>query len=183
MRRLSFSVIVLLLGGFAAVLFVSPTRPQTKVLVVGALSASRRPSFRPDFVSATTVPPTTVPVIPVPPLKVERIVPAPPKVTPTSRPAAPARASPPSGSTQIVPVGNDILGCIMRHETGGRNVWNAGGSGASGYFQFMQGTFDHYSGLTGPAINYSYAVQAAAVLKAFASGGGHAWAGSGCPGT
>jgi hypothetical protein len=55
--------------------------------------------------------------------------------------------------------------CIMSVETGGYNVWNSGGSGASGYFQFMPGTWQAYCGCPGDAIDYSFNFQYAVAQK------------------
>jgi hypothetical protein len=99
-------------------------------------------------------------------------------------PAAPARAyAAPSSSG-----GGDFLSCVRSHESGGDyGVYNSGGSGAAGAYQFMPGTWNSTAASSGrgdlvgldPA-QASPADQDAMAEALYAQQGSSPWSGDGC---
>lgn len=69
--------------------------------------------------------------------------------------------------------------CVVAVESHGYNVWNSGGSGASGYFQFMPSTWQGL-GYSGDAIDYPFSTQYAGAQSLYAQQGLGPWAGDGC---
>lgn len=65
---------------------------------------------------------------------------------------------------------------VMLCESGGSpTVSNHGGSGASGLWQFMSGTWESTTGTPAPAANYSGDIQTAAAYKLWLSSGWSPW--------
>jgi hypothetical protein len=63
-------------------------------------------------------------------------------------PAAPVRVSSTSGGSSSG--GGDFLSCVRNRESGGDySVYNSGGSGAAGAYQFMPGTWSSIAGSVG----------------------------------
>jgi len=63
-------------------------------------------------------------------------------------PAAPVRAASTSGGSSSG--GGDFLSCVRNRESGGDySVYNSGGSGAAGAYQFMPGTWSSIAGSVG----------------------------------
>ena len=121
--------------------------------------------------TTTTVPPTTTTTAPPPPTTV-----APPPPV-----AAPAPSGGCSGWADLVaayfPPAQVATACrVMACESGGNpGVHNEAGSGASGLFQFMPGTWTSTTGLAPPASAYSPDVQIRAAAALWASSGWGPW--------
>jgi hypothetical protein len=86
-----------------------------------------------------------------------------------------------TGSVNGHPCGGNLPNCCtLTHESHGTNAQNPYSS-ASGYWQFLTSTFDNVTGLSGPARNYSAAIQDAAAVRLYAGGAGwENWKGDGC---
>jgi hypothetical protein len=107
-------------------------------------------------------------------------------LTPAPAPA-PARASY-TGSSSGTNWGGGFLDCVRNRESGGDyGVYNSGGSGAAGAYQFMPGTWNGIASSVGrtdlvgvdPA-QASPADQDAMAAALYAQQGGAPWAGDGC---
>lgn len=80
------------------------------------------------------------------------------------------RANTNNGNNHVAPGG--IAACIRKYESGGNYRALNPSSGASGAYQFMDGTWQSVTGLPGKAMNYSPAQQDAAFWKLWNNGSG-----------
>jgi hypothetical protein len=80
------------------------------------------------------------------------------------------RANTNNSNNHVAPGG--IAACIRKYESGGNYRALNSSSGASGAYQFMDGTWQSVTGLPGKAMNYSPAQQDAAFWKLWNNGRG-----------
>jgi hypothetical protein len=90
-----------------------------------------------------------------------------------------------ANTTTAVPVpseGDGLLSCIAQAESGGDpTIYNESGSGASGLYQFMPGTWDDYDGYANAA-DAPAAVQTQKAEEVVAEDGYSPWTGDPCVG-
>lgn len=124
----------------------------------------------PTTAAPTTLPPTTLPPTTLPPTT---LPPAPAPPAPAPAPAGVASASGACG-------GDLPTCCIMMRESHGNPGAVNPSSGASGKWQFMYGTWNHYMGYETAAAAPEW-VQDAKARELWAGGAGAShWAGNGC---
>jgi hypothetical protein len=98
-----------------------------------------------------------------------------PRVGPTSH-ASTTTSAPATSAVSA----SGIWGCIISHESGGNpTAWNSSGSGASGLYQFMPGTWGGYDGYANAA-DAPAAVQTQRAEQVQAADGWGPWVGDGC---